>query len=350
MLKSNIKIFTILILFISFTSCKPDPEEIFHNAILDYKETESDKNKAKLIKIFINETSKGLLKYTKPKIINNLLVVEINDKKSIITPEGSIISIALDDKHFSYDRFSKNLVVSDGFFIKIINSQKKVVKQFKLIDNDKISIDALSYYKNNIYYFYKRQIYSLNLITDKKTKYFENKIFSPPYKKNSFNVQLRNNSKFLLVTTGLAGLYNYSLLDLNNNKIIKKDFKVVSSRFLLKENELYFLSGKGGNWQLKEYNLINNKISILTTFSELKNLYFLSTKKSLNFTSKEKYIYDLNFDTKLYLPNTIKIIGALNNYFIINYNNLLYLANYEKFILKLNIINRQVPDFFSEID
>jgi hypothetical protein len=323
--------------------CIQNPEDKINNGIALYSNEESAKamviiedgliNSALIKKLDENHYSFGenVIFYRKKKILRTVwpleLDIEINENYNII----------------SYDPDSKKLGLSNGYDIKIFNSDGDLIKTCGPTPDDQ-RIKSFIIINGKIYFYKDTKIYSYDIESDNVTLLTNDK-FSNLFGKESFNVKFYKSENLLCAVLGTAGKYYFNILDLRNNLLILQNINLASSKLLIKNNEIYYISGDAGKYSLILQTILPKKIKNLFGFSNLSDIEFFST--GLLYEDKAGFcVIDFEKTNNLKSPFHYEIPGQCNGKPVIKYGNKYYIIDLPVFMDKINFINNKIPSIF----
>ena len=144
-----------------------------------------------------------------------------------------------------------------------------------------------------------------NILTD-KASYLIDERFYRPNKDPYYNLYLGYEEEILSLVIGTGGEYFLSLIDMRKKKVLLKNKKISSSKIMVNNRDVFFISGKSGKWALKKYSITKQNIQTLAKLKDIIDIEFsrsgLLFENSnglwfLLYSSKNKE--DIHFDFKL---------------------------------------------------
>jgi hypothetical protein len=323
--------------------CIQNPEDKINKGIELYNNEEISKSKVNIEDGLINSAlvkklnenhysfGENVIFYRKKKILRTVcpleLDIEINENYNII----------------SYDPDSKKLGLSNGYDIKIYNSEGDLIKTCGPTPDDH-RIKAFTIINGKIYFYKDTKIYSYDIASDNITLLTNDK-FANSFGKESFNVKFYKTENLLGTVLGIAGKYYLNILDLRNNSMILQNIDLASSKLFIKNNEIYYISGDAGKYSLIIQTILPKKIKNLFEFSNLSDIEFFSS--GLLYEDKEGFrVIDFEKTNNLKTPFHYEISGQCCSRPVIKYSNNYYITDMLVFMDKINYINSKIPNIF----
>lgn len=337
-----------LILLASVFSCRKSPQELYIDAIKDYKKTQSQKSKDFIINSMFEKCSFYITESLKKSSIkgfdscyydkkqNNFIMLNGNT----YSPENST-----DITFAAYNPALNAFAYSDGYKAFIIDlSTNSIAKEIDITSDNKISIDGFTISGNKIVYFYKRKLYTIDLNNYQTGKLFPKSTFSPPFSKNSFRINIITHGNYTALTVGHAGKYNLSIINGTTGNILLKDKKVSSYSMKFLDTKLFYVAGSSGKWIFANYNISNKVTDSLITFKKLKDLRF-SGSYAFIMEDKNYVIIHIPTEDKISIPKEFSLIDIYEESIIIDYNGKYFFCETEKFFQEMEDVRIKIPNF-----
>jgi hypothetical protein len=188
---------------------------------------------------------------------------------------------------------------------------------------DKEDIKSLLIVNGEIMYYLRSSLYKIDM-NSKRSELLIKDIVTSPYK-NYYNVIIKKLGDSIVFASGIAGSYHISVAEYPSMKIKMKNIQAASSKYSIIENDLYYIGGTTGNWEIYKLNLQSkNKKSLermknITEFAFTSNGYFYENADGLHISNyKEK---------SRVIPVHIQLIGSITGDCIIKYNNAIHIID-----------------------
>lgn len=204
---------------------------------------------------------------------------------------------------------------------------------------DKEDIKSLLIVNDGIIYYLRSNLYKIN-VHSKRNDLLIKDVVTSPYK-HYYSVVLKQYDDCILVVNGIAGSYHISVVKYPSMEICVKNVKAASSKYSLINNDLYYIGGTTGNWDVVKLNLLTKnkntleRIKSITDFVFTNNAYYYENNEGL-------HISDYREKSKS-IPVRLQLIGSLAGDCIINYNNEIYVVDSPE-LMKYGLLIRQLLD------
>lgn len=138
----------------------------------------------------------------------------------------------------------------------------------------------------------------------------------PPFMSQYYNTISRTSNNLTVVCSGNGGSYWLYVLNSESNTFLVTKIFSALNRWFVKNNRLYYLTGKSGDWQLVYVNLGDKTTGKIISFRSLQDLFFLDGY-AIYLDNFEIHLLDLNDGITKKWPLTDWYIKGENNDFLI---------------------------------
>ncbi len=323
-----------------FLSCKKDFRIALENSIRRY--TGGDKKAfAEIEENFINAVSILAIKNEKKHILSRIILKHDKDSYKAVYPFNFQVSktnlkIRIADYNNEIAVFSdgKRILISDknGKIVKIINPGNKNSFIKDVIVNEQ----RIIYFSQEELRYYNYQSGKSGLITDDK--------LSPPYNKY-YTVHMKSAGREnISVVAGAGGSYYLYVLNSTTGRILLNKYSVSTPKLLYLDESLYLVKGSAGKWHLVRISLNNSREELLDSFSNISDLELIP-EGYLYHIEDTLWFKDFN-GNKTRIPFKYRISGIINKHPVLQFNNSLFLINWEKMNGKLMHLKMIIPGLF----
>lgn len=230
--------------------------------------------------------------------------------------EGNISDIIFSfNKEFAAYSEGKNI-----YFVN--NGNQEII----FTSGEKEDIKALMFNDGDLLFFFKSELFRYSINMNNCEKLIDTK-FNSPYK-NYYGTELRKFKKFITVATGIAGSYYLSVLEYHLKEAIITNIKSASSKNIIFNNNIYYIGGTTGNWEVIKIDLMTKKktgierIKSITEFAFTEDCYMYENEEGIHVSD-----YTGNI---IHLPFRYKLVGNLINSFILRKDEYIYVAESNK--------------------
>lgn len=344
----NKKYFILFLILISIFSCKKSPQELYIEAIDNYKQNKDSESETYIINDMLQKSSFYMTEaYRRSKVFGYDSCYYLEQENKFIMTNGNSYSPENEVLFAAYNPDLNYFAYSDGFKAYIIDlATQKPAKIINISKDNKISIDGFTIAKDEIIYFYKRELHTINLQNYSEGKMFSKSTFSPPFSKNSFRINIITRGSYTALTVGHAGKYNLSILNRAQNKVVVKNKKVSSYSIKFVGTKVYYVAGSSGKWIFANYNISNKNIESVIEFKKLRDLRF-SESYSFILEDDKYVIFHIPTEEKISIPSKFELIDIYEESIILKYNNKYYFCRTELFFDNLEDIRIKIPGFLS---
>jgi hypothetical protein len=332
----------LLILPAYFVSCKKDFKIALENSIKRY--ISGEKNALTDIEEnLINAVSILKVKLNEKPIVSKMILTQDKDSYEAIYPQN--FKINKTNMHIRIADYNNEIAaLSDGLRILVTGNDGNIVKILKPGNKDSLIKDIIII-KNRIIYYLDEKLHYFDYRSE-ENGILHNEKLSPPYTKY-YTVSLsRTAANNISVVAGAGGLYYLYLYNRTSGEVFLNKYKISTPKILHSENNLFLIKGNSGNWKLIKFNIENKNEELIDSFSRISDIEIIP----------EGYLYHID-DTLWYkdfqgnktrIPFNYSISGMINKKAIIQYNNRLFIINWEKMESKIKQLKAVIPEIFAE--
>mgnify|MGYP006283829805 CR=1 FL=1 len=216
----------------------------------------------------------------------------------------------------------------------------------KTVEHDD-DILAVAMDAGNVYFYSDRKLYRYSLKSD-NVKPAVDASFSPPSDLREYKSCLYMQGKRLILTVGIAGIYNISVINLENDDITIHNQRLATWKIQTVKDGMYVVTGSSGSWDLEKISYSGKTLDTLQSFSKLhdvhmtKAMYLAHTPGGIMFSF---YDDDLHF-----FPFTFRIECATPDYLLVSGKKSRYLLNTSKMKKVLEELLKKTPELFEKED
>ncbi len=177
---------------------------------------------------------------------------------------GKFRCIALSDK---------GIAASDGMRIFVFpHDGGSGIEVVRLPDSrNDIGIRALAWVDRIIYYYSGSKIWFTDPEGKNRGEIMKGGTFPAPYGR-FYDVLMTSSGSDLAIVAGMAGSYNFSVIDVKNRRVRVKKWAIASRRIFFSGNEIHVLKGGSGNWSLAKVILPDDSFVTLKSFRGLSDI------------------------------------------------------------------------------
>jgi len=181
------------------------------------------------------------------------------------------------------------------------------------------NIRSLIIIGDEIYFYNKFQLFRVS-IKSKENVRIVNESFFPPYKK-LFNANFRNAGSLIGISSGIAGSYNISIVDIRKKSIIMSNIQSASSAFAINEDSIWYLGGSTGNWEVTKINLATKNKKIIQKINDINN--FVITSNGYVYENNEGIHISNYLNDPINLPLRYRLMGICGDTIIMKYDTII---------------------------
>lgn len=333
---------TILLYALSlfFCRCSLDPDRKLNDAIARYNDKQP-KALQTLENEFISTISVDSVAGSNLQS-NGTLLYRIQDKDVEIAYPSTYSFTLTDGETIRHvDLRGDYAVISDGLQFCIYDSDGDH-RNDETIGDKKNQVKALVINGDDIIYYKQFKIYRYSIIHNSSDQILK-EIFQPPYT-NYYMVHLYKRDDLLAVLAGIAGSYNFSIINLSNGAIILKKIGMSSSKHHLGDNTIRYITGNSGNWELIQYSLDSKTKKSLTRLTDIIDIeltgqgYVIHSATGLWASEYGK--------ERIRIPFSYELAGKYKGRILFAYKDKYYFTDMKKLITGLKKLSEKTPDLF----
>lgn len=337
---------TFLISSLLLFSCAPSAENKLNKGIEQINKGETEKGIANI--------EEGLISYASLKKINstnllygiNLLYFRQKKTYNFIWPIETEIASGDNCSIISYNPGTNKIGMSDGFDIKLYDSEGNFIKTLGPVKDENPGVKAFININDKVYYYKDKRIYIYDLLTDNE-EFLTNEHFLKPFTEDKFNVKFYNTDNTLALILGIAGRYNLNIIDLSGNSVILKNVKAASPVIAFKENSAYYISGDAGKYYLNKADLKSRKTEKKINFESLIDIEFFNS--GFIYEGKDGiWVSSFDGNNRQKIPFNYKLAGVCGNNPVFKYNEFYFVMDMDKLHDQLGILKDAVPMVFGD--
>ena len=306
--------------FLQFTSCSKTPDEQFDIALKKISEgnVEAAGQIEKLLLLAVSsQTFSGKEIYCDTEILWEKNGTTID----IVYPQKGTFKMQNNDMNNMRAVDDTNVVFSDGVDIFVFGWDGKLKKRINA-GTKREQVLTLAVSGGVVYYFKNNKIYSAS--ENNEGKLLVKNTFTPPYPRlfNSYMHVAGNNLGVLL---GVAGSYNFNVIDMERQQVVATNIRMASSKLYLREDSVLYMSGNTGNWSLSRFTF---KTKARKDFQRYKDIEDVEIFQDEIVVKRPSGLYIGAVGQKDYImPNEYEFKGACGPLALIRYDNVFYGAD-----------------------
>jgi hypothetical protein len=334
----------ILLCALSLGRCSADPDKKLNEAIEQYLSDHTGGLQV-LEREFIRNVSVDSVKMQGVRTNGNVLYVLKGNRINIVYPtrlslallEGVEVKTAYLTEEYCAIAGDTQLSIFDAGGGYIIDST---------IGDSEHPIQGIIISGDNVIYYKDKKLYTYNMVL-KTSQQFLKDTFPPPYDKY-FTVTLHKAGKLLGVDAGMAGSYNFNIIDLANETVLADNISVSSSRIQMNSMYVYYITGKTGSWELVQYSLGQKKKKTIGLFSDLIDIGL--APEGYLYACKEGLYASEYGGKKIVIPFGYELEGTYRDMILLKHRNTWYVANMRKLLSSLSKVKERAPGLFKNLD
>ncbi len=187
-------------------------------------------------------------------------------------------------------------------------------------DND---ILALTMDAGNVYFYSGRKLYRYSLESDAVNPAVDAS-FSPPSDLREYKSCLHMQGKRLILTVGIAGIYNISVINLETGDITIHNQRLATWKIQPVEDGIFVVTGSSGSWNLKKISYSGKTLKTLHAFSKLHDIYMTKTVYlahtpegiMFSFYGEDLHFFPFTFRVKCATPDYLLVHGKKNRHLL----------------------------------
>ncbi len=324
--------------------CAPDGEKNFVSGAELYNSGRTGEAINKFEEGMLCFSAKKSLSHDKILNCDNALYVRKAGAIKIIYPKKIKFDITGDYSVISFDPAFNRTALTNGADIRIFDSEGAPVKIISPVENTNKNIKSLVLDNNFIIYYISGIIYRCNMDTGEAKTVTGHK-FECPFSDAFYSVRFYLSGKRLAVAAGLGGSYNLSVIDLEKNTAVIKNMEIAASKLFFSGDDIYFISGKSGNWALNHLAAATNSNRIISSLTDITDVEF-SDACILYENSLGIWFLDYAAGQPERLPFNYELAGGCGGFPLLKFKGDSYVCDMKVFRDKLTGLKNSAPQIF----
>lgn len=320
------------------SSCKKDPNEKFVAAVRSYTQKKhQDLGTALLESVSINNFETG-----KPLAIHGSLYRQEKNRLKVIYPRELSITLKNDMQVKYCVAGSTHLFVSDQLRLQVYDLQGELKNEIMAGEKGKPVQDFILV-NNNLYFITEFQLYIYDPASNGKKLLTEEKFL--PVNSKHYRVWLFPDGDNLGILSGLAGSYNFDVVNTAMKTHVLKKFPLSSSKLKLMKGELYHIRGGAGEWTLEKYQITGKATQVIQKFGAITDLE-ISSRGYLIQDVKGISVAGYGGET-VRIPFQFQLRGTYGDLILIAFQDRIYLVDFDNLYDRMKTLKRDLPDIFN---
>ena len=337
---ASLKKIGIVICVLFFSHCSLDPERKLNNAVDEYL-AKGFRALQSLEHEFINYVSIDSVDAQHVNTNGNILYTLQENKIEILYPVQRKLSI-LDGTAVKHAYITRDYcVITDGIQLCIFNGEGSH-KNDETIGDKKHAIKSILITGDNIIYFKDQKLYLYNILLNTSEQFIKES-FSSPFAQY-YAVDMIKIDNRLGVLVGIAGLYNFSVVNLTNESSVLKNLPMTSSKLSMDAKQVYYMAGNAGNWELIQYSLEQKKKKSVEKFNDILDIELFPG--AFVFENKSGLWAAEYGKDKIRIPFPFQVVGKYRDRLVLKSRELYYIVDMKKMLSCLMNIKARAPDLF----
>ena len=335
-----------VIISVMLPQCSPDGEKRFSSGAGLYNNGRTEDAVKEFEEGMISFISIKSLSDADIKSCDNALYVRDAEKIKIIYPVKIKIELPADYNIISFDPISNRLAATNCADIKIFDAEGSLIKIISPIENVNKNIKSVLLNGDNIIYYIDSIIYTCNINTG-EAKTVTGAKFESPVADTFYSVRFYLSNDTLAAAAGIAGVYYLSVIDLAKNAVLIKNREIASCKLFFSGDDIYYISGKSGNWTLNQLTIKTNNIRRISGFTDISDVEFSDAGIMIE---NNPGIWFLKYDGDRpdRIPFNYRLAGGCGGYTLLRYKDEAYVSDMKLFRDKLYYLKNSAPLIFSD--
>ena len=337
---TSLKKIGIFICVLFFSHCTLDPDKKLNNAIEEYL-AKGFRALQSLEYEFINYVSIDSVEAQHLNTNGNILYTLYENKIEILYPVKRNLSI-LDGAAVKHAYISKDYcVITDGIQLCIFNGEGGH-KNDETIGDKKHSIKSILVTGDNIIYFKDQKLYLYNILLNTSEPFIKDS-FPAPFAQY-YAVDMIKIDNQLGVLVGIAGLYNFSVVNLTNESVVLKNLPMTSSKLSMDARQVHYMAGNVGNWELIQYSMEQKKKKSIEKFNDILDIELFPG--AFVFENKNGLWASEYGKDKIRIPFPFQVVGKYRDRLVLKSREIYYIVDMKKMLACLMKIKARAPELF----
>ncbi len=216
----------------------------------------------------------------------------------------------------------------------------------KTVEHDD-DILAITLKTGSVFFYSAKKLHRYTLEEDSSSLVVEAS-FSPPSDLKEYRSCLHLHGNRLILTVGIAGIYNISVINLKTGDITIHNQRVATWKIHTVDDGIFVVSGSSGSWTLKKISYSGKTMETIHSFSSLHDIflmdgmYLVNTPDGIMFSNYEKSLH--------FFPFTFGLQCATPDYLFIRTAKSQYLLDAKEMKKVLTRLRKETPELFEEKD
>lgn len=322
------------------SGCSLDPEKRLNAAIDEYFE----KKPGALTDLqheFLNYITIQSIEARELSSNGNILYTLDGNDAEIAYPEKIKLSLADGEGIKNLYMNEQYCVITDGLQFSIFDSSGSH-KNDETVGDKKKQVKAILLSDDNILYYRDYKLFNYNIIINTSEALLKES-FPPPFTQY-YNVMLQKIDSRLGILAGIAGSYNFSLVNLTDNSVMLKNLGVSSSKIHLGKQNIYYITGNAGNWELMQYNIPHKKKKSMAKLPEIEDVELVSSGYILQ--NKDRLFGSRYEMERFAIPFTYQLSGTYRGRVVLRHKDTYNIIDINKLFTGIEILRSKIPDLF----
>jgi hypothetical protein len=331
-------LFAAIMLIVS--GCSLDPDRKFNTAIEHYTEKKPGAA-SEIEREFINTITIETLEF-KNFMANGRLLYRTDDNETeILYPMTLSLSLPGGEGIKHIDANDDYAAITDGYQISVYDGGGSH-RQDETIGDKKKPVKDLFIHNDDVIYYKNSKLYRYSIIHN-SSDLLLNDTFPPPYT-NYYSVCMYKINDLLCILTGIAGSYNFNIINLSSGSVVLKNFNMSSSKHHTSASTLNYIAGNSGNWELVRYDIENKSKKTIAKFTDLIDIectaigYIFENKAGLWCAEYGK--------NPIRVPFRYQLSGRFMGRVILKYGNSYRIVNMQNMFAGLNKLYKSAGELF----
>jgi len=332
------KILIAAVLFVT-TACSNSPESVYERMLSKYADGKGG-NITLLAEKFLMAYSENTIALD-DLFFNKSVILSVkkNDIDIIYPEKTSIRGDASIGENISFaDMNGENIVLGNhkGFCVFDKDGDPQTVYKAE----KKARIDAVSLKNKNVIYLSDGKMYELQS-GDNKVRLMVSGEYHSPYKKY-YRSSIFVSDKFIILSTGIAGLYYINIFDSVSGNSLMKNINASSSELNVTDNNLSYVRGGTGSWSVEKYEIPSKKRSHIKGVGKIDNI-FIARDGFITVSGKKNIVEGFSGEKGI-MPPDWNILGICRNSVLIEYAKVVYIIDFRVLINKIKEMNEKTGE------
>lgn len=267
-------------------------------------------------------------------------------KKSfkVVFPKEFTIKSPSDPDCASYSAAYKRLALARGAQILVYLNGGREIESRECAPDGKGRVQGLGWSDDTLLYHFGKRLYRCSIDMEECAPVAGDESFPPPFSGDNYGVRLSGENGRVIIIAGAAGQYNLSGIDTGRGEPVFKNRRAASSRMLLHEKRIYYISGSSGAWSLCRLSWDGKDRTEIASFDSLVEIE-LFPQGILYEDGRGVCVREYAGKT-LRLPFSYALHGGIGEYGLIEHRKALYVVEARRFFEAINRLRGLIPELF----